>query len=314
MLNLLGYRDRVSKRRIIYCICCVWMLSACISFPAIFWWRASSPHLYTDRGRCLFTDDAYYVVFSAMISFYIPLAEMVFQFSEFFDVERWRSTIKAGILEGVLSAKVSQSNCANPLFAAALNGHLKAVEILLENKAEYLRETLEITNGGKTTRHLEVVRRLLKMKGTDPNEGAKLRIAGKAITGLSPLCIVTSESICNLLIENKANVNQQMGNGQTPLFCACIRGNLEIVKCLFANGAEVNAVDKLGRTPLMAAAFHGHAGLVRYLLEKGARIDLATNEGGRTAQNFAKSENGEIAKMLREAAQRTAESERHNVA
>uniref|UniRef100_A0A914HSN2 Ankyrin repeat domain-containing protein n=1 Tax=Globodera rostochiensis TaxID=31243 RepID=A0A914HSN2_GLORO len=221
-------------------------------------------------------------------------AEMVFQFSEFFGAERWRSTIKAGILENVL---------------AALNGHLKAVEILLENKAEYLRATFEMTNGGKTTRHLEVVRRLLKVKGTDPNEGAKLTIDGKEITGLSPLCIVTSESICNLLIENNANVNHQMGNGQTPLFCACIRGNLEIVKCLFVNGADINAVDKLGRTPLMAAAFHGRAGLVRYLLEKGARIDLATTEGGRTAQNFAdQSGNREISKMLREAAQRTAES------
>uniref|UniRef100_A0A183BQR6 J domain-containing protein n=1 Tax=Globodera pallida TaxID=36090 RepID=A0A183BQR6_GLOPA len=107
--------------------------------------------------------------------------------------------------------------------------------------------------------------------------GAKLTIDGKAITGLSPLCIVTSKRICEHLIKNGANVDKKMGNRQTPLFCACIRGNFEIVKCLVENGADINAVDKLGRTPLMAAAFHGHAGLVRYLLKRGARIDLATN-------------------------------------
>uniref|UniRef100_A0A914H249 J domain-containing protein n=1 Tax=Globodera rostochiensis TaxID=31243 RepID=A0A914H249_GLORO len=239
-------------------------------------------------------------------------AEKVFQFSGFVDAKRWRSNIKADILNRLLNVDAPQLNCPNPLIVAALNGHLKAVEILLENKAKYLREMFEMTIDGNATMtslwvataagHSTVIRRLLKMKGTDPNKGAKLTIDGKAITDLSPLCIVTSKRICELLIKNGANVDQQMGNGQTPLFCACIRGNFEIVKCLVVNGADINAVDKLGRTPLMAAAFHGHAGLVRYLLEKGARIDLATNAGGSTARDFAdQSGNGEVAKMLREA-------------
>nr|CAD2177756.1 unnamed protein product [Meloidogyne enterolobii] len=66
-IDPIGYRDRVSKRRIVYCILFVWMVSACISFPAIYWWRTSSPHLYTDQKKCLFTDDAYYVIFSSLI-------------------------------------------------------------------------------------------------------------------------------------------------------------------------------------------------------------------------------------------------------
>uniref|UniRef100_A0A914GSG5 G-protein coupled receptors family 1 profile domain-containing protein n=1 Tax=Globodera rostochiensis TaxID=31243 RepID=A0A914GSG5_GLORO len=96
-IDPIGYRDRVSKRRIIYCICCVWMLSACISFPAIFWWRASSPHLYTDRGRCLFTDDAYYVVFSSMISFYIPLVLILFAYGRVYCIATTHSrSMKSG--------------------------------------------------------------------------------------------------------------------------------------------------------------------------------------------------------------------------
>ncbi|KAL3073188.1 hypothetical protein niasHT_035464 [Heterodera trifolii] len=93
----IGYRDRVSKRRIIYCICCVWLVSACISFPAIFWWRASSPHLYKDKRRCLFTDDAYYVVFSAMISFYIPLVLILFAYGRVYCIATTHSrSMKSG--------------------------------------------------------------------------------------------------------------------------------------------------------------------------------------------------------------------------
>uniref|UniRef100_A0A183CAE4 ANK_REP_REGION domain-containing protein n=1 Tax=Globodera pallida TaxID=36090 RepID=A0A183CAE4_GLOPA len=164
--------------------------------------------------------------------------EKVFQCSGFVDAQRWRSNINANILNRLLNADAPQFNCANPLIVAALNGHLNACEILLENKVEYLRELFKMTIDEGTTMtslwiataagHLEVVRRLLKVTGTDPNKGATLTIDGKAITGLSPLCIVTSESICELLIENGAQVDQQMGNGQTSLFCACIRGNLEI--------------------------------------------------------------------------------------
>ncbi|VDM39078.1 unnamed protein product [Toxocara canis] len=45
----IGYRDKVSTRRITLAICFVWVMSACLSFPAIIWWRKSSPHLYRDH-------------------------------------------------------------------------------------------------------------------------------------------------------------------------------------------------------------------------------------------------------------------------
>ncbi|KJH43637.1 hypothetical protein DICVIV_10355, partial [Dictyocaulus viviparus] len=45
----IGYRDKVSKRRILIAICCMWMVSACLAFPAILWWRAASPQLYENK-------------------------------------------------------------------------------------------------------------------------------------------------------------------------------------------------------------------------------------------------------------------------
>uniref|UniRef100_A0AC34FKN8 G-protein coupled receptors family 1 profile domain-containing protein n=1 Tax=Panagrolaimus sp. ES5 TaxID=591445 RepID=A0AC34FKN8_9BILA len=48
----IGYRDKVSTQRITIAIIFVWVISACLSFPAIIWWRQSSPHLYQDQVKC----------------------------------------------------------------------------------------------------------------------------------------------------------------------------------------------------------------------------------------------------------------------
>ncbi|ETN87181.1 hypothetical protein NECAME_00040 [Necator americanus] len=80
----IGYRDKVSKRRILMAICCVWMVSACLSFPAILWWRSTSPHLYKYKNKCLFTDSAMYVGFSSLVSFYIPLCLILFAYGKVF--------------------------------------------------------------------------------------------------------------------------------------------------------------------------------------------------------------------------------------
>uniref|UniRef100_A0A8R1IE97 G_PROTEIN_RECEP_F1_2 domain-containing protein n=1 Tax=Caenorhabditis japonica TaxID=281687 RepID=A0A8R1IE97_CAEJA len=78
----IGYRDKVSKRRILVAIFCVWILSAILSFPGIIWWRLSSPHLYENRSLCLFTDNRMYVGFSSLVSFYIPLCLILFAYGK----------------------------------------------------------------------------------------------------------------------------------------------------------------------------------------------------------------------------------------
>lgn len=44
----IGYRDKVNKKRILMCICAVWLMSAVLSFPAIYWWRSQNPELHDD--------------------------------------------------------------------------------------------------------------------------------------------------------------------------------------------------------------------------------------------------------------------------
>ncbi len=36
-------------------------------------WRYRSPNLYIDPKMCLFTDDLPYILFSSLVSFYIPV-------------------------------------------------------------------------------------------------------------------------------------------------------------------------------------------------------------------------------------------------
>ncbi|CAD5215206.1 unnamed protein product [Bursaphelenchus okinawaensis] len=80
----IGYRDKVSKRRILIAIVFVWVMSACLAFPAIIWWRKTSPHLYKDQYQCVFTDNWIYVAFSSLVSFYIPMILILFAYGRVF--------------------------------------------------------------------------------------------------------------------------------------------------------------------------------------------------------------------------------------
>src|SRR6056300_1317030 len=68
------------------------------------------------------------------------------------------------------------------------------------------------------------------------------------------------------LLNNGANVNQNIGNGSSPLIQASSNGNLELVKLLLAKGANVNKASKERWTPLYEASYEGHPYVVKVLL------------------------------------------------
>lgn len=73
----LSYPSRMNSKRAYWFITLVWILAVVISLPAIFWWRGVR-HDEVKPGTCPFTDDVGYVISSSCISFYIPLAVMLF--------------------------------------------------------------------------------------------------------------------------------------------------------------------------------------------------------------------------------------------
>lgn len=75
----IAYSGRMSTGRALVLIALVWICSSAISFPAIAWWRSVLRH-DDDGDRCAFTDDAGYLVFSSLVSFYCPVSIILFAY------------------------------------------------------------------------------------------------------------------------------------------------------------------------------------------------------------------------------------------
>jgi len=161
---------------------------------------------------------------------------------------------------------------ATALHLAVKSAHLRVTQFLIDKGADLQCKTKSLT----TTLHAaveggsaEIVRLLLATNQipvdcTTSQQATPLHMAAKLPTS----------SVCEVLLENGANVNAQTENGSTPLHLACGAGYDETVQCLLQHGALVNAQTteaSLSATPLHLAATNGHANIVAVLLD--ARAD-----------------------------------------
>ena len=82
-----NYQTRWITQYWIIFIAVIWICSAGISFPGIAYWRYSSSNNTSmsetfktpyKENVCTFTDDIYYILFSSLVSFYMPLSVMIF--------------------------------------------------------------------------------------------------------------------------------------------------------------------------------------------------------------------------------------------
>lgn len=76
-----------------------------------------------------------------------------------------------------------------------------------------------------------------------------------------------------LLLEYKADFEQQDIKGRTPLHTACRRGCFECAKLLVDAGASLSAQTVFGNTPLHYACEIGNLNLIKLLVEAGASVD-----------------------------------------
>uniref|UniRef100_A0A3B4XKI9 Tetratricopeptide repeat, ankyrin repeat and coiled-coil containing 2 n=1 Tax=Seriola lalandi dorsalis TaxID=1841481 RepID=A0A3B4XKI9_SERLL len=86
-------------------------------------------------------------------------------------------------------------------------------------------------------------------------------------------------SVCRLLLDQGAAVEQGNRRGVAPLFNAVRRGHWQVVELLLNHGVEVNMVDQQGRTALMTASSEGHMPTAQLLLDHGASLDQSDREG-----------------------------------
>ncbi|KAK3293095.1 ankyrin repeat-containing domain protein [Chaetomium fimeti] len=150
-----------------------------------------------------------------------------------------------------------------PTQYAAVDGDLKAVEILLDH-------------------------------GADVNEaaayGGRTALQGAAQRRPSP----DRQNLCSLLLDRGADINAPPAafRGITALQGAAISGGLLLAKELILRGADVNAPAAFcGRTALQGAAEHGRLDMVQLLLNAGATThgDACTRaiELAEVEENFA---------------------------
>lgn len=110
-----------------------------------------------------------------------------------------------------------------------------------------------------------------------------------ATTGETALHIVTARrdtTWISYLIAKGANVNARDGRGVTPLMLACNLGFQDGVEVLIANRARVDEPTATGETPLITAVHRRDLGMMRALLQAGADPDRADNSG-RSARDYA---------------------------
>ncbi|KAI0538686.1 hypothetical protein GGR58DRAFT_512830 [Xylaria digitata] len=197
-------------------------------------------------------------------------------------------------MEYFTRAAAEESRGWTALQAAAKNGHIEIVRILLASKADVNAAAANAfgrtaLHAAAENGHVEIVRLLL---------------ASKANTVLQAAAGSGYIEIVKMLLAAKADVNATASEyrGRTALQAAAESGYIEIVEILLAAKADVNAAasEYRGRTALQAAAERGYIEIVKILLAAKADVNAAAaGKYGRTAlQAAAGSGSIEIVKML----------------
>lgn len=183
--------------------------------------------------------------------------------------------------------QTSSTDIATPLSFAAISNKPKLLQALLDAGADpSVEDSMGRTplDDAVIHDHAEIIKKLLRACPTLINHTDKL--------GYTPLFIAAGmarTTSLNVLLDPthsiKANPNQAVGMGQTPLLAAAITGNLPTIKALLRAGASSNGDEKLaGWTPLHAAIATGKLDPIQALLDAGADpnrkadIDPATLE------------------------------------
>ncbi|XP_071330868.1 protein TANC2-like isoform X2 [Trachinotus anak] len=181
------------------------------------------------------------------------------------------------------------------LVHAVQQGHLKVLHFLLKqadwsctsccsqrgaSKSQAVQQAL---TAAANMGHTEIVSYLLDLPEEDEEEEQRPEInTSDSLWGETALTAAAGGgrlSVCRLLLDRGAAVEQGNRRGVAPLFSAVRRGHWQVVELLLNHGVEVNMVDQQGRTALMTAASEGHMPTAQLLLDHGASLDQTDREG-----------------------------------
>ena len=152
------------------------------------------------------------------------------------------------------------------LLRACLDGDLRAVTCVLDESdvcALHQEDEVTATSGEVRLRtplaaacdggSVDVVALLLE-KRADMHQV----FGSRSLTAMYVAAQEGRTSVVEHLLAHRANVNQENGDGRSPLFGASQEGHDNVVEVLLAQNAAVNSVNKQGWAPLSCASMRGH--------------------------------------------------------
>ena len=184
-----------------------------------------------------------------------------------------------------------------PLLAAAQFGHTEVCKLLLETGKANIEETgpyghtaLRIAaNKG----HSSTVAMLL-------SQGA--RVDSRDEEGNTPLLAAAQEGhteVCELLLANGSDLEVKSPKTRfTALIYAALNGDQSLLQLLISHKADVNSGDGREGTPLHCASQEGHLASVVTLLQAGADPLLPHSNGGLPIHFAATKNHHEVVRIL----------------
>ncbi|KAI0537632.1 ankyrin repeat-containing domain protein [Xylaria digitata] len=161
------------------------------------------------------------------------------------------------------------TGCGTAIDAAAMNGHVDIVKILIESRTDDLSADYNLAlQAAAENGHLDIVKILIENRvdvNTDTDYG----------TPLTAAATIGHIDIVKILLQNRADVNKVTERG-TALSAAAGNGHLDIVGLLVGHQADVNKNTAHG-TALASAASNGHLAVVNFLVKNGAIAEKDTN-------------------------------------
>ncbi|KAM4577862.1 uncharacterized protein ankdd1b isoform 1-T1 [Fundulus diaphanus] len=163
-----------------------------------------------------------------------------------------------------------------PLHLAARNGHLDAVQLLLQS----FNTRDEVNMVGETAlyqaaenRQEECVLALLEA-GCDPNI-----LTVTKCSALHPVSERGDASLVQLLLEHHAHTDVQNQQLEAPLHLAVKNSHIPVIHCLVVAGCNVNIANMRLQTALHLSAELGRTEVVEMLLKAGVDLALRDRQG-----------------------------------